>query len=497
MDTASQSKKRRVLIASSHGLFAQGLRSLLRERQAEGVEVVGVVSNLEETMAALDRLDPDLIIVDYDDESLNRDEFLARFVEGEKKLRVVLLSLQGGKEAIIYDRRMLAAAQIDDWLYSENEYKEWNNPGNINLPTRSENVPRQSVPNRRMNMKNWWTRSKQLVIVSILIVITTVVVDYILEHIRLLPIAASAQAGSIDSLFRGEFLVISFLFSLIVVFMVYSIIVFRRKKGDTTDADHVTGNTKLEITWTVIPLLTVLFFAIWGGESLRDVTKPEPNPLTVNVISQQWSWRFEYPQPGGSKIVSDQLYLPVNRPILLELSSLDVIHSFWVPEFRVKQDALPGGPAFVRELRLTPTKLGTYELVCAELCGQGHTQMVAKVPVVSQADFDAWVLSQSSLAANPVARGELAAKNFGCLACHSVDGSNLIGPTWKGLFNSQVTLADGSTVTADEAYLLESIVNPGAKISKGFPAGVMPGNFGTQMTEQQINDVIAYIESLK
>jgi len=491
MDTSSQPKKRRVLIASSHGLFAQGLRSLLRERQPGDVEVIGVVSDIDEAMAALDRLNPDLIIVDYDDESLNRDEFLARFVEGEKKLRVVLLSLQSDKEAIVYDRRMLAAAQIDDWL------KEWNFPEERNGSTRSEFVPRRSIPNRRMEMKNWWNRAKPLVIVSILIVITTVVVDYILEHIRLLPTAASAQAGSIDSLFRGEFLVISFLFSLIVVFMVYSVIVFRRKKGDTTDAGHVTGNTKLEITWTVLPLLTVLFFAIWGGESLRDVTKPEPDPLSVNVISQQWSWRFEYPQPDGSKIVSDQLYLPVNKPVLLMLSSLDVIHSFWVPEFRVKQDALPGGPNFVRELRLTPTKIGVYELVCAELCGQGHTQMVAKVPVVSQADFDAWVLSQSSLAANPVARGELAAKNFGCLACHSVDGSKLIGPTWKGLFNSQVTLADGSTMTADEAYLRESIVNPNAKVSGGFPAGVMPGNFGQQMTEQQINDVIAYIESLK
>jgi DNA-binding NarL/FixJ family response regulator len=119
MPVSSQSKKRRVLIASSHGLFAQGLRSLLRERQGDGVEVIGVVSNLEQAMVALERLNPDLIIIDYDDEALNRDEFLARFVGGEKKLRVVLLSLQTGKEALVYDRRTLAAAQIDDWL------KEW------------------------------------------------------------------------------------------------------------------------------------------------------------------------------------------------------------------------------------------------------------------------------------------------------------------------------------------------------------------------------------
>jgi chemotaxis response regulator CheB len=120
MPDASQPKKRRVLIASSHGLFAQGLRSLLRERQAGGVEVVGVASDLEQAMVALEKLDPDLIVVDYDDVALNRDEFLARFVEGEKKLRVVLLSLQSGKEALVYDRRSLSAAQINDWL------DEWN-----------------------------------------------------------------------------------------------------------------------------------------------------------------------------------------------------------------------------------------------------------------------------------------------------------------------------------------------------------------------------------
>lgn len=127
MPFSSQPKKRRVLIASSHGLFAQGLRSLLRERQGNGVDVIGVVSNLEQAMAAMERLNPDLIIIDYDDEALNRDEFLARFVGGEKKLRVVLLSLQSGTEALVYDRRTLAAAQIDDWL------KEWNYSDETNL----------------------------------------------------------------------------------------------------------------------------------------------------------------------------------------------------------------------------------------------------------------------------------------------------------------------------------------------------------------------------
>ncbi len=491
MTTANQPQKRRVLIASSHGLFAQGLRSLLRERQGEDVEVVGVVSDLAGAMDALEKLAPDLVIVDYDDDALNRDEFLARFIEGERKLRVVLLSLQGGKEAIVYDRRTLAAAQIDDWL------EEWDYLESSNGPPHSAVDNREKIKNGSVEMKNRSKSGKHFVIVGILVIISTIVVAFILQNIRLLPVAASSQAASIDNLFRGEFLVIAFLFSLIVVFMGYSIFVFRRKKGDTSDAGHVTGNTRLEITWTVLPLVTVLFFAVWGGQSLKEVTRAEADPLVVNVIGQQFAWRFEYPQGNGDTIISDKLYLPVDQPALLQLSSLDVIHSFWVPEFRVKQDALPGGEAFVRPLRLTPTVVGNYKLRCAELCGSGHTQMESDVIVTSQAEFDSWLAGQSNLAADPVARGQKVSTTFGCLGCHSVDGSRLVGPTWKGLFGSEVPLLDGSRVLADEAYLLESIVNPEAKIHQDYPAGVMSATYKDQLTAEQINDVIEFIRSLK
>ncbi len=347
-------------------------------------------------------------------------------------------------------------------------------------------------------MKNRSKNVLHLAIASVLTVISGIVLFFVLDNIRLLPTAASAQAISIDTLFRGEYAVIAFLFSLIIVFMVYSIVVFRRKKGDTTDAAHVEGNTKLEITWTVLPLLTVLVFAVWGGQSLREVTKAEPQPLVVNVIGQQWAWRFEYPLEAGEKVVSDKLYLPIDKPVLLRLSSMDVIHSFWVPEFRVKQDALPGGEQFVRPLRVTPTKIGDYKLRCAELCGVQHTTMESDVFVRSQADFDSWLAEQSGESPDPVVRGEKVAKNFGCLACHSLDGSRLVGPTWKGAFGEQVGFEGGVPgLTADEAYLRESILNPNLKIVKSFPAGVMPQNFSTQMSEKQINDVIEYIKSLR
>jgi cytochrome c oxidase subunit 2 len=477
MIKSSHSKVRRVLIASSHGLFGQGLRSLLQERQQANVEIVGMVSNVNEAIQELDRLNPDLIIVDYDDETLNRDEFLARFVEGEKKLRLVLLSLQSPKDALVYDRRSMAAAQIDEWL------DEWSHLEEKSIiPIMQE----KQAGNRRKDMKH-------LIVAGILVVVVTALLILGLGYVRLLPTQASAQARPIDNLFGLEFRVIAFLFALIVVFMVYSVIVFRRKPGDTSDAAHIEGNTKLEIAWTVAPLATVLVFAYLGGQSLAETVRPDPQALEIKVIGQQWAWRFEYPQYG---IVSDTLMMPVNKQAVLKLSSNDVIHSFWVPEFRVKQDALPGGDKFVRDLRITPTLEGEYKARCAELCGRQHATMLAPVKVVSQQSFDDWVASETQVSDNPVVRGQQYAQQYGCLACHSVDGSTLVGPSWKGVYGSQETLTDGSTITVNDDYLHESIVNPGAKIVQGFPPGVMPANFADQLSEDQILDIIAFIKSL-
>lgn len=484
MSLPSYRHPRRVLIASSHPLFGQGLRSLLIKRQAADVEVVGMVSNLSEALAALEQLDPDLIIVDYDDKALNREEFLARFVEGEKKLRVVLLSLQSGGEALVYDRRSLAASQIDNWL------EEWN------YGEESDEEPAGASD------RHGWLQTKvgriadmkHLVIAGILVVVVTVALIFALGDASfLLPVRASAQAVTIDKLFRLEFRVIAFLFSLIVVLMVYSIIVFRRKKGDLSDSVHIEGNNRLEVLWTLAPLATVLVFAYLGGQSLGETLTPDPKPLEVNVIGQQWSWRFEYPTLG---ITTSELMLPAKKQALLHLSSQDVIHSFWVPEFRVKQDALPGGKEFVRDLRVTPTIVGQYNLVCAELCGRQHSTMIAKVNVMEPGEFDSWVAEQTAASNDPVARGQKLAKDFGCVACHSIDGTRIVGPTWKGVYGSTETFTDGTSATVDDAYLHESIVNPAAKIVQGYQ-NLMPATFGTQLTEEQIADIIAFIKSLK
>jgi cytochrome c oxidase subunit 2 len=493
-------KKRRVLIASSHPLFAQGLRSLLKERRQAGVDVVGVVTNLDEALQALERLNPDLIIVDYDDQKLNRDEFLARFVEGEKKLRVVLLSLQSAQEAIVYDRRTLAAAQIDDWLEEWNFTDENAKPVTVRAPQGRllRNAARTTSDDRRAYMKKRFGSAIHLIIAGVLVLISTALLIFGMRYIRILPVAASAQATPIDWLFDLEFKVIAFLFSLIVVFMLYSIVVFRRRRGDETDAAHIEGSSRLEVAWTIAPLVTVLFFAYLGGNNLAATVAPEPRPLRVEVIGRQWSWSFVYPELG---VISDQLYLPQNRQALLLLRSEDVIHSFWVPEFRVKQDALPGGQDFVRPLRVTPTMIGEYRVRCAELCGTQHAYMESPVFVVSPEEFDSWAAEAAGLSDDPLERGQQWATQFGCVACHSVDGSQLVGPSWVNMCDGQETMNDGTVLEVTDEYIRESIINPDVHVVQGFAPGIMPKQFvdpitRQPITDQQINDLIQYQRSI-
>lgn len=471
----------RILIASSHPLFAQGINSLLQKRPEMDTKVVGMVSTIDEALAALKKLQPDLVIVDYDDDQVNREEFLARFVEGEGRLRVVLFSLkEGGDEAIVYDRRTMAASQIEDWLdgFSNSEVKPARNPAKPNQ--------NQGKPKRRDSMKH-------LIVAALLVILLMAGSYFLLTNIDLLPDQASAQAIPIDDLFRLDFIAIAILFSLIVGLMVYSIVVFRRRKGDNSDGPHIEGNTKLEVVWTLVPLIFVLFLAYYGSATLGKTMAADPKPLRVDVIGSQWSWRFDYPDYG---IISTELILPVNKQALLNISSTDVIHSFWVPEFRVKQDALPG-EGFERELRVTPIETGEFNVRCAELCGKSHYQMLAPVRVLSQSDFDGWIQAQTGpVSEDPVERGRIFAQQYGCLACHSSDGSELVGPTWQGIFGSTEMLEDGSSVVVERNYLIKSIREPGFQIVAGYQ-NIMPENISADMTDEQIDDVIAFIESLK
>jgi cytochrome c oxidase subunit 2 len=333
---------------------------------------------------------------------------------------------------------------------------------------------------------------RHYVVVGILVIVVAVLVYVGLSISHLMPIEASMQAGPIDRLWNLEVITISFLFALITVPLTYSLFVFKRRKGDTTDAQHIEGNSTLEITWTIIPLFIVMAFAYLGAGNLAEIRRVDPNAMVVKVTGQQWSWSFEYPATG---VTTNEMHIPVGQQVLLQMTSRDVIHSFWVPEFRPKQDLVPGR---ITELRITPTVIGNYKVRCAELCGTSHAYMEAPVIVSSQADFDAWMAEQVKLAEKaaqtPEGRGQALVAANGCAACHSTNGSAGIGPTWLGLFGSQVKISGDGTVTADEAYIHESIKAPQAKIVAGYETQLMP-NFG--LTDEQINDIVAYIKTLK
>jgi cytochrome c oxidase subunit 2 len=475
---SSFSRSRRVLIASANPLFRDGLQRLYVQRWGDSAELVGITSSVDETMSALEKLKPDLVIVDYDDKSINRSQFLNRFIAGQSSIKVVLVSLNEAGQVVVYDRRQLTSDQADEWFKDP-----W---GEEKVFEEFQKKARNSQV-RRSNIKHF-------MIVTALVILLSVIVFAGLTGIHLLPTAASLQAVPIDDLFRIELIAISFLFSLIFVPLGYSLVVFRRRSGDTGDGQHFEGNTRLEIFWTVIPLIVVLGLAYLGAQTLGAVNRVDPDAMEAKVTAFQWAWRFDYPD---SSVTSNELHLVVDRQVVLRMSSQDVIHSFWVPEFRVKQDLVPG---IETAYRITPTKLGDYKVRCAELCGTSHSYMEAPVVVQSQAEFDSWI--QAQVAANAAAeasgvpdasRGQRLYENSGCKACHSIDGSPLVGPTWKGLFGGMVELADGSTLKADEAYITESIKQPNLKIVKGFAPGMPQFN----LSDKQIDDLVEFIKSLK
>ena len=333
---------------------------------------------------------------------------------------------------------------------------------------------------------------RQIVVLVVLILVSTLLVYFGLVSLDLLPQKASAQAETIDWLLNLELVAISFLFSLIVVPLIYSLIVYRRKPGEEGDGVYFKGNTKLEIIWTVIPLVIVLALAYIGAWSLGETLRIDPSAMTVEVTAFQWGWRFDYPEYG---VTTNELFLPLNHQVRLEMESRDVIHSFWVPEFRLKQDILPGQTT---ELRITPTEIGQFALRCAELCGTSHAYMNAPVMVVSEDEFNVWVDEQIALVPDEPGsnadRGALIVDQNGCFACHSIDGSIIVGPSWSGLYGSEERLADGTVIEVDDEYLRDSILEPNAKIVEGYPPNAMPQY---AFSDEEIADIIEFIKTLQ
>jgi cytochrome c oxidase subunit II len=312
------------------------------------------------------------------------------------------------------------------------------------------------------------------------------------------PADAAKQDHPIDTLYDVLMICSVPIFVLVATVILYSVWAFRMKPGqELEDGPPIHGNTRLEVIWTAIPAIMLVSLCSYAYAVLHDVEKAHKNEMVVNVHAIQFAWQFSYPLPGGKQIVSDDLYLPKDRPVRFEVTTGDVIHSFWVPAFRMKTDTVPG---ITTHIRVTPTKLGAYPVVCAELCGLGHAVMRSTAYVVTPAAFQAWLAKKQ---APPTATGgggapsgaQLAALgkqtftgNAGCGGCHTLAdaGTNgTIGPNLGTMLKGQ---------SQDE--IRQSIVSPNAKITPGFPANVMPPNFAQTLSSQQIDGLVAYLSQV-
>lgn len=307
-----------------------------------------------------------------------------------------------------------------------------------------------------------------------------------LRDLPLLPERASTFAGQVDALFYFLAAVSGFFTVLIFSLLIYFAIRYRRGSA-VQRLNPVSESRWLEVTWTVIPfgLTMVMFF--WGANLYFSVSRPPGTALEILAVGKQWMWKFQHPQ-GRQEI--NELHVPIGRPVKLTLASDDVIHSFFVPAFRVKRDVVPGR---YTTTWFEATKTGEFHLFCAEYCGTQHSGMVGRVVVMSPAEYEKW-LSGGVTGISVAAAGERLFQRLGCAACHLREGTGR-GPSLVGIFGKRVSLERGRTVIADEDYIRESILNPTAKVVGGYQP-IMP-TFKGQVSEEGLLQIIAYIKSLK
>ncbi len=303
-----------------------------------------------------------------------------------------------------------------------------------------------------------------------------------LGHIPFWPESASTTAGHVDALYIFLVLVCAIMTVLIFVTVTVFAIKFRRRGQKP---EQIEGSNILEITWSVIPLGVFMAFFVWGAVLYFQERTPPQDATEVYTVAKQWMWKFEHIE-GQREI--NELHVPVGRDVKLIMTSQDVIHSFYVPAFRIKQDVLPGR---YTTMWFHATKPGTYHVFCAEYCGTQHSGMIGWVIVMEPRDYEAWMSGSGS---QPLAvTGKQLFSQFGCITCHRFDTQGR-GPNLVGVYGKPVLLEDGRTVIADENYIRESILDPGAKIVNGFKP-IMP-TFQGQVSDEQLSALVAYVKSL-
>lgn len=316
---------------------------------------------------------------------------------------------------------------------------------------------------------------------------------------------ASTFAANTDRLFDFILWTSVISFCIIVFGKLFFLIRFHRKKVPEHQSAYITGHTKTEASVAVVLFIWCMAIFYWGWVDYKTMRSAPSDAMEINIIAKQWMWEMQY--PDGRRL-TNELVVPKGKPVKLIMTSKDVIHSFFVPNFRIKQDVIPNT---FTSLWFTATEVGEQPIFCAEYCGAAHSGMLGKVKVLEPEDFEAWQVasteepSGTGLPGSATA-GAAPAKSLaetgrevyaqkGCQACHTVNGSNLVGPTHKGVFGRVEQLEGGGTIKVDENYLRESLMEPTKKVVKGFPP-IMP-TFQGQLTEEEINALIAYLKSLQ
>jgi cytochrome c oxidase subunit II len=306
------------------------------------------------------------------------------------------------------------------------------------------------------------------------------------------PEPAADSAGKIDTLYDVLLICSVPVFVLVMTIAIYSVVRFRAKPGDLGDGPPIHGNTRLEVIWVTIPFIMVSALAIYGWITLDDIEAKQKNEMVVGVTGQQFTWTFDYPAERleGAK----ELYLPVDRPVEFRIKTRDVIHSFWVPQFRLKSDAVPG---LTTKIRLTPDGEGNYEVVCAELCGLGHAAMRQFVHVVPPDEFDSWVSKQKQAAGGggggagggggggaAAPNGEELFSSNGCAGCHTLKAAGATAKVGPDL---------GKLGDVDAAFIRRSIVDPNADVTKGYEPNIMPQDFGDKLSNEELDALVKYL----
>ena len=334
------------------------------------------------------------------------------------------------------------------------------------------------------------------------------------------PKSADTAAPKIDTLYDVLLICSVPVFVLVMTVAIYSVVKFRARPGDMSDGAPIHGNTRLEVIWVTIPFLMVTGLAIYAWVLLNNVEAKQPNERIINVVGQQFTWHFQYAKQGSdpgtcggsgpNQVTTNELELANKEHVYFRICAKDVIHSFWVPEFRLKEDAVPGQTTHIR---LTPNRIGNYQVVCAELCGLGHSTMRVPVHVVQQADFNNWLKQQigatapsssstpaggGGAATNTNAEGKSLFTANGCGSCHTLadaGGTGTVGPDLDKIAADAVKYGKPRNESPVQ-YVTESIEKPGAFVVPGFPNGVMPTTFGQSLTAAQLSALVKYLLSV-